>query len=240
MKAVRLPTPLAPLPRREGGTDDLAPRPPVKSASPPGPLSLRERGGTATAHCKALMLVGLWLVLGAGAWGDSLYGTGTFFGSLFSDRKATKVGDVLQVIIEENASATHSAERSNQMTTQSSIGPGGGKLGFLPLWSYGGSSQSSAQAGASRTESFAGRVSVTVKGTTPAGNLLIEGERAVQVNRDLQKIKLTGEVRPQDVLRDNTVLSSAVANAHIEYEGSDPGKPGSKVGIVTGLLHWLF
>ena len=43
--------------------------------------------------------------------------------------------------------------------------------------------------------------------------LLIEGERAIQVNRDLQKIKLSGEVRPRDVQRDNTVLSSAIANA---------------------------
>ena len=185
-------------------------------------------------------MLSLWVALGAVAHADSLYGTGAFFGSLFSDRKAAKVGDVLQVIILESASATHSAERSNQASTQSSIGPGGGKLGFLPLWGYGGSSQSAAKGGASRTESFVGRVSVTVKGISPAGNLLIEGERAVQVNKDLQKIKLSGEVRPQDVQRDNTVLSSAIANARIEYEGSDPGKPGSKVGIITGLLHWLF
>ena len=187
-----------------------------------------------------MVMLALWMALAAGAQADSLYGTGAFFGSLFSDRKALKAGDVLQVIIVESASATHTAARNNNVSTQSSIGPGAGKLGFLPLWGYNGSSQSSASGDASRTESFVGRVSVTVKGVSPAGNLLIEGERAVQVNRDLQKIKLRGEVRPQDVLRDNTVLSSAVANAHIEYEGSDPGKPGSKVGIVTGLLHWLF
>jgi flagellar L-ring protein FlgH len=177
---------------------------------------------------------------GTSTGADSLYGTGSFFATLFSDHKAVKVGDVLQIIIMESASATHTAERSNQASTQSSLGPGAGKLGFLPLWGYSGSSQSAAKGGASRTESFVGRVSVTVRGISPAGNLMVEGERAVQVNKDLQKIKLSGEVRPQDVQRDNTVLSTAVANAHIEYEGSDPGKPGSKVGILTGLLHWLF
>lgn len=171
---------------------------------------------------------------------DSLYSEGSLFASLFGDRKATKVGDVLQIIIVETASATHNAERNNQASTDTTVGPGLGKLGFLPLWGYSGSSTSAAKGGASRTESFVGRLAVTVTGMSPAGNLLLEGERVIQVNKDTQRIKLTGEVRPRDVKSDNTVLSSAVANAKIEYEGSDPGKPGSKVGIVTGLLHWLF
>ncbi len=56
----------------------------------------------------------------------------------------------------------------------------------------------------------------------------------------MQKITLRGEVRPQDISRDNTVYSWNVANAEITYEGSDPGRPGKKVGIVTRLLNMLF
>jgi flagellar L-ring protein FlgH len=197
--------------------------------------------GPGVATCRAVWLIGACLALvSACGQADSLYTEGSFFSGMFGDRKAAKVGDALQIIIQETASATHTAERNNGVSTSSTIGPGGGKLSFLPLFSYTGSSQSSAKGDASRTETFVGRVTVMVKSIAPNGNLLVEGERTIQVNRDVQKIRLTGEVRPRDVQRDNTVLSSAVANAKIDYEGSDPAKPGSKVGLITGLLHWLF
>ena len=69
---------------------------------------------------------------------------------------------------------------------------------------------------------------------------MVEGERTVQVNHDFQTLRLIGEVRPQDVRADNTVLSQHVANAAIEYEGPDPAKPGRRVGIITRILSWLF
>ncbi len=187
--------------------------------------------------CGSLAVIG---VFAGCASGDSLCGEGSFFTSLLSDQRAAKVGDVIQIIITESASATHTADRTNSVSNQSSLGPGTGKLGFLPLFGYSGASDSSSKGEASRTETFVGRVAVTVKSITPTGNLVVEGERTIQVNKDLQKMTLTGEVRPRDIASDNTIPSSAVANARIEYEGSDPQKPGSKVGFITGMLHWLF
>jgi len=57
--------------------------------------------------------------------------------SLFSDPKASRIGDVLTVIISENASATNqtatSTDKSNQVEVSSSIPGAGNILDFIPL-----------------------------------------------------------------------------------------------------------
>lgn len=171
---------------------------------------------------------------------DSLYSPNSGFGTLFSSRKAARIGDVLHVIITESAQASQNMANTNDVTTDSKLGPGVGKLSFLPLVGYGGSSSSQSKGTTNRSENFIGRIAVTVMGYSPTGNLLIEGERLVVVHKDQQIIKVLGEVRPQDVTAESTVPSYKVANARISYTGSDPLRPGAKVGIVTRLLHWLF
>jgi flagellar L-ring protein precursor FlgH len=120
------------------------------------------------------------------------------------------------------------------------MGPGLGPLSFLPLAGYTGSITAKSQGDTNRSQSFVGRVAVAVTSVAPNGNLLIEGTRNVTVLKDFQIIKLSGEVRPQDVGSDNTVPSYMVANAAITYSGSDPLKPNGKVGVITRALHWLF
>ncbi|MEA3402915.1 MAG: flagellar basal body L-ring protein FlgH [Armatimonadota bacterium] len=163
-----------------------------------------------------------------------------FFGSLYEDFRARQPGDILFVVISESARASHSATRENQKSTSAQAGPGTAWLDFIPGLSYGGEMQHAAGGRSQRRDLLSARVATTVTGVTPAGNLTIEGERRVRVNRDWQTIRLVGEVRPTDVRPDNTVLSHHVANASIEYEGPDPGKPHGRVGLITRILGWLF
>lgn len=180
-----------------------------------------------------------FLMLGA-ACADSLYTPTSGFRSLFADRKATAVGDVLHVLVTETAQAHQTVKNSTSSSTDAQLGPGLGKLAFLPLLKYQGGISAQSQGSASRSETLSARVAVTVVGITPAGNLQVEGCRQVVLNNDQQTIKLCGEVRPEDVTADNTVPSYKVANASISYTGTDPLKPGKKVGIITRLLHWVF
>lgn len=188
---------------------------------------------------RLLALLGL-LVCVSTAGADSLYTAESGFRSLFSDRKATRVGDILHILITETASANQTISNSTASSTEASLGPGLGKLAFLPLLEYQGGIQAQSRGNASRSESFVARIAVTVTGLSPAGNLLIEGCREVGVNHDRQVIKLNGEVRPQDITGDNTIPSYRVANATITYTGSDPLQPRHKVGLITRLLHWVF
>ncbi len=164
----------------------------------------------------------------------------SFFVKLFSDMRARQIGDVVLVIISESAQASHQAARTNDHKADTKVEPGTGWLDFIPLFGYGGESGSSAKGVSSRQESFQARIAARVVRTTEQGNLTIEGSREIRVNKDMHKITLRGVVRPQDIRRDNTVYSWNVANAEITYEGSDPARPGRKVGIITRLLNLLF
>lgn len=165
---------------------------------------------------------------------------GLFFVSLYEDHRATSPGDILFVVVSESTTASHSATRADGKSSEVQVGPGSGWLDFIPSLGFGGDLRASASGSSQRRNLLSTRIATTVSGTTPEGNLIIEGERTVRVNHDVQVIRLIGEVRPQDVRPDNTVLSQHVANAAIDYEGPEPGEPGKKVGIITRILGWLF
>jgi flagellar L-ring protein FlgH len=181
----------------------------------------------------ALLIAGL-----AGA--DSLYTAQSPLASPFGDRKASRVGDVVQILISESAQANQSANDQTANKSSTTLAPGAGLLSFLPTVGYSGDIAAQSSGSTTRSASFSTRLAAMVVGVTAGGNLLIEGSREVRVHKDFQVIKLAGEVRPTDILSDNTVPSYQVANARISYTGSDPRRPGSKAGLLTGLLHWLF
>lgn len=165
---------------------------------------------------------------------------GAFFASLYDDHRASQPGDILFVVVSESTTASQSASRSNTKSTDSRVGPGTGWLDFIPEIGFSADQSAGASGSSQRRNMLSTRIATTITGVTPTGNLLITGERTVRVNHDLQTVRLTGEVRPEDVRPDNTVLSQHIANAAIDYDGPDPGRPGKKVGIITRILGWLF
>jgi len=182
----------------------------------------------------------LVITLAGSAVGDDLYKSSSFFTGLFADRKAAAVGDVLHVLITESASATQQAARVHNKDSDTTSGPGTGWLDFIPLLGYGAKSKYNAGATATRSGTISARLTVAVKEVLANGNLVVEGHRRVQVNKDLQDIVMRGEVRRRDISRNNTVYSYQVANVEIEYTGSDPRKPGSKVGLISRIINLLF
>lgn len=173
--------------------------------------------------------------LGAADPGDT-----QFFAGLYAEHRATAPGDILFVVISETSVASYSSSRTNQKSGEARVGPGTGWLDFIPELGFGGQLSAGASGQSQLRDSLAARVAVTVTGRSPTGNLLVEGERTVRVNDALRTLRLSGEVRPEDVRPDNTVLSHLVAHARIEYQGPDPGRPGRHVGILTRILGWLF
>lgn len=181
------------------------------------------------------------LLLSTAVAADSLYTPQSPFARLFSDYRAAQVGDVLQVLIMETATANQTANEQTANKSDAAMGPGAGWLNFLPAVGYAGNITSAASGTTTHSGSFSSRLTVTVVAVLPNGNLQVEGSRQVTVHKDNQNIKLTGEVRPQDVGPDNTVPSYRVANAQISYTGTNPRRPSpGKTGLITGLLHWLF
>jgi len=70
-----------------------------------------------------------------------------------------------------------------------------------------------------RESRFTTTIACVVSGVTPSGLLHIVGERHLRINEETQIIRLDGYVRPEDIQIDNTVASSLIANAAIEFGG---------------------
>lgn len=159
-------------------------------------------------------------------------GSGGFFG----DQRATRVGDILTIVIDINDQATlrnaTDRERSGNAT-----------LGFPSFFGYGtqidkilpgvGPSDlpsgnlvditSATTAGGSgsirRNESISLRVAALVVQRLPNGNLVVAGRQEVKVNEELRELRVAGILRPQDIQTDNTIPYDQIAEARISYGG---------------------
>ena len=79
-----------------------------------------------------------------------------------------------------------------------------------------------------------------VREVLPNGNLIIQGTRAVAVNHEEQYITITGVIRPEDVNRDNVVLSTQVADANISIGGTGVVADKQRSGWGTWIFDFLW
>jgi len=173
----------------------------------------------------------------------------------FSDIRARNVGDIVTIKIVETYSTSSSVKQ--QTAKKSSAKAGINKLmGFenriegvfkdaTPSELFDGSLSTSTtgQGGTSRESKILATMTARVIKVLPNGNLVIQGTRAIKKNNDLEYITLTGIIRPEDIGYDNSILSTQISDAYIEYSGKGPtSEVASGPGIITRLLHifWPF
>lgn len=175
-------------------------------------------------------------------------------GGLTEDFKARRKGDIVTVVITEQASASKEAATGTERTADIHAGIPNllgleGKITGITNWMdlnnlINASSSSSFDGSGStmRRENLTATISTRVVEVLPNGNFLIEGRRNVRVNNEDQIILLEGTVRPRDISSNNTVNSSYVADARITYAGkgiiSDRQQPGWLMGLFDKL--WPF
>ena len=144
---------------------------------------------------------------------------------LFEDRRARHMGDTITInLVERNnaqKSANANATRNGNMTA--GIGP----ISRLPLSGLNGleleadaESEFAGKGAAAANNAFNGTITVTVIEVYPNGNLLVSGEKMVAINQGNEFIRFSGVINPNNVTAANTVQSTQVADARIEYRGS--------------------
>jgi flagellar L-ring protein precursor FlgH len=84
-----------------------------------------------------------------------------------------------------------------------------------------------------------GTISCVVTEVLPNGDLRIEGRREVTVNSEKQLMTIAGIVRRVDVNTKNTVFSSAIADAKIEYSGLGVLGDVQRPGWLVRVLDWV-
>lgn len=164
--------------------------------------------------------------------------------SLYTDKKARRVEDVITVMVEESAKAMNDTQTETDEAQKSSMGisAGSGPLNFVPGMgvSGGASTTYDGKGKTSRAGSVRATVSARVVRVLDNGNLLIQGHKEVEVNQEKEILKVSGIVRPDDIAPDNTVLSSKLADARIHYSGKGEAAQAAKQGWLARLWHWVF
>ncbi len=171
--------------------------------------------------------------------------------SMFSDRKAKNIGDIVTVLISEKASATKEASTQTDRTTNMSasipnfFGLEQSDLYPVDLDALVNAEFSNGFDGNGTTirkEDLTASLSTQVIDRYPNGQLKIRGGKEVMVNNEVQVIYLTGIVRPVDITAANTVSSDKILNARISYTGkgslSDKQKPGWMMRTLDNI--WPF
>ncbi len=174
----------------------------------------------------AFALIALSLAVAAApARADSLWTGGTQPArSMFSDRKAAAKGDILTILVAESAVAQSSQKKasSRDSSLQDAISrfiyPAlGAHKGELPSLGATGKSSYSGGGDVSNSQSLSARAAVLVTDVLPNGNLVIEGVRVVTFSGETQYVVLRGVVRADDIARDNSVVSTNIADARVEF-----------------------
>jgi flagellar L-ring protein precursor FlgH len=148
--------------------------------------------------------------------------------NLFTDNRARGIGDIVTVRISESTEITGKEDSSadsknnhsvNIDTTNFLTKPLGDTSGYLPNYKADTSHSFSGKGAYESNRNVNLELTAVVTEILANGNLIIEGNRDVNINGEKYNIKVSGIVRPIDVSIDNVVQSSSIANANIILEG---------------------
>lgn len=153
----------------------------------------------------------------------SIYQPQRGYQPLFEDRRPRQIGDILTIVLDEEVSASKNSRSNADRDGSSSL-----EFEQLPdaldtLAEYGfdisGESDFSGGGGSQANNTFTGTITVSVLEVMHNGNLRVRGEKQIAINQGVEFIRFSGVVNPRAITGQNTVPSTSVADARIEYVG---------------------
>lgn len=156
--------------------------------------------------------------------------------SLFGDRRAKDVGDILTVVIEIDDSASLENTTDRSRSGEDDVGAAtfyglqnsvekfarrfiSDEVDLSQGVATNGASTSSGTGTITRDESISLRIAARVVQVLPNGHLVVTGNQEVRVNFELRDLQIAGIIRPEDITRQNTITYDRMANARISYGG---------------------
>jgi flagellar L-ring protein FlgH len=173
---------------------------------------------------------------------------------LYEDLRAMRVGDILTVKIAEKHKGSKSADTAAQRESTIKNSLVGSAMGYIGIPGVRFSDETRRGMGidasantkfdgkgaTNREGTLTGTISTIVTEVLPNGDLRVEGRREVTVNSEKQLMTIGGIVRRVDVDTKNTVLSTAIADARIEYSGLGVLDDVQRPGWFVRILDWIY
>jgi len=160
--------------------------------------------------------------------------------SLVTNMKAHRVGDLITIIIIENAAADASSTTKANNKSETSGGPALGFLDFIKPWDMTVENKYKGDGSTNRSGSLEAEITARIVEVLHNGDFRLEGTRMVNINGEKQLIEITGVCRGRDITPDNTIMSTYISDAQIAYNGSGVVNDSAEPGVVTKILNWLF
>ncbi|MEM8499676.1 MAG: flagellar basal body L-ring protein FlgH [Pseudomonadota bacterium] len=169
--------------------------------------------------------------------------------SLFSDRRASRVGDIVTIELQERTTSSKSADteikKENDITFNeptilgSTVSAGTYSLetGVSQQRDFGGSAKSD------QSNRLDGNITVSVAEVLPNGLLRVQGEKWLTLNRGDEFIRVRGLIRPEDIDSNNSIVSTKLADAHISYSGRGELADSNKLSWISRFFNnpiWPF
>lgn len=200
-------------------------------------------------HLITLALVGLQALLGASLTAQNIYKKPGGRGSVISDLRARKVGDILTVLIQEQTTVRNEdrVERSNDTTLAArldaySLSSSTFNNNVLPRIDIRKQQEFNGEARQNTQSDVRASVAVVVVDVQPNGNLVVAGTRSVQVNDETRTLRISGLVRKYDITSVNTITSAQVADARIAITGEGANTrqvTRGPIGQLFDTLVWI-
>lgn len=166
---------------------------------------------------------------------------------LFTDLRSLRVNDLVVVKVEELADAQRVADtdlkRNSKLSSEVSafLQAAGTQTGASGAGASGGiQSEFQGTGSTRRSEKLVATVPALVRQVLPNGNLFIEGHRVVLVNQEEHHFYISGVARPIDIDQQNSVKSSLLADAEVEFTATGVLTDNERQGWLARFINWLW
>jgi flagellar L-ring protein FlgH len=144
---------------------------------------------------------------------------------LASDVHARNIGDLVTIVVLDQASATSQGTTTQQRTSSANasvsslFGAKSPHNALTNLANMSGQQQLKGQGTTSRQTTVSTTVSARVIRVLPNGDLIVQGDKLISINSEFQTVSLRGIVRPVDLGAANSVSSNQVEDLEVRING---------------------
>jgi len=169
----------------------------------------------------------------------------TGYQPLFDDTVAKRIGDIINVRLNESTVSKKSASTNIKKDTENKmsgsialgkeiVGLGNAAGEFTNLSNE---SDFSGTGGSDQSNSLQGNIAVTIAEVLPNGSFVVRGEKWMRLNQGDEFIRITGLIRPVDIDASNSIDSTRIANARITYGGTGAIADSNRIGWLARFFN---
>ncbi len=174
----------------------------------------------------------------------SLFTDGAANGNLLVDFKARNIGDLVFVdVVEENtATVSSGAKRDRDSGTLGGIAP---LISALPINGAStagdvvtglGKRKFEGKGSTQRNSKVQARITARVVEVLPNGDLRIEAVKLVKINKETEKLAVSGIVRQRDLQNDNSIETNFIGDLRVEFNGKGVASADNAPGWLSRLF----